>query len=110
MKQLARYRQGDAVVYRMQKHSVKPGPRALNVYATPQGETYIYEVEKYWTVQETRDDGSLVVVTRQGKNRLVRCDDPNLRRATWWERTWHQRRFPSKVTHRSDTATSPASY
>jgi hypothetical protein len=95
MKQAATYQPGDPVVYRIQKHSAKPGPRAKNVYATPRGEEYTYEVDKYWVVREQHDDGTLVAQTRQGKQHLLQADDPQLRPATWWERLWHQQQFPA---------------
>jgi hypothetical protein len=94
MRQSAAYRPGDRIVYRIQKHSVKPGPRAKNVYAAPRGEEYNYEVDKYWIVREQRDDGSIVAQTRQGKLHELQADDPHLRPASWWECLWHQRQFP----------------
>ena len=69
----------------------------MNVYATPHGEEYIYEVEKYWVVKEQRADGTLVTQTRQGKTHVIQSNDPQLRLATWWERLWHQDRFPQGV-------------
>jgi hypothetical protein len=102
MRRAIDYHAGDRIVYRIQKHSVKPGPRAVNVYATPHGEEYLYEVDKYWMVQEQRPDGSLVAQTRQGKTHVIRANDPHLRLATWWERLWHQDRFPAAIDRLAD--------
>lgn len=94
MKRNPTYHEGDRVVYRIQKHSVKPGPRAQNVHASARGEAYTYEVDKYWVVRELRDDGSLVAQTRQGKLHVLPVDDPQLRPASWWECLWRQEQFP----------------
>ncbi len=51
-------------------------------------------MDKYWLVKECRDDGTVLLVTRRGKEHLVREDSPNLRHANWWERFVHRNRFP----------------
>lgn len=84
---------GDWVVYRKQKHSTSPGPRAKDVAAAPQGETYAYVVDKYWVVKQQLDDGQLLLVTRTGKEHAVGQHDPNLRPARWWERWLNGDRF-----------------
>lgn len=83
----------DWVVYRKQKHSTSPGPRAKEVSAAPRGETYSYVVDKFWVVQEQLEDGRLLLTTRRGKEHTVSPDDPNLRHARWWERWLYRRRF-----------------
>lgn len=87
------YRAGEFVVYRVQKHSSSPGPRAKDVAPEPQGEQYSYCVEKYWTVAGV-DGQKVMLITRRGKYREVAVDDPNLRAATWWERFFFRDRFP----------------
>lgn len=72
---------GDRVIYQMQKFSPAPGRRAEDVYAVPNGEGYSYIVRKPWTVSRLVGEDGLEVVTRGGKHRIVRVDDPHLLRA-----------------------------
>jgi len=88
------YKVGQPVVYRLQKSSRQPGPRAVDVYPTPQGDDYVYHVEKHWVVAEVRDDGQLLLRTRRGKTHLVDANDPRLRPANWLERLFYRHRFP----------------
>lgn len=78
-------RPGDWVVFRKQKFSASPGPRARRVVAAERGDTYQYVVDKYWVVQSLQDEG-LLLRTRTGKEHVVAADDPRLRLARWWER------------------------
>lgn len=87
------YQPGDWVIYRKTKFSPTPGPRAVNVFPTPGGDDYAYQVDKYWVVADVHRDGTLVLETRRGKQHEVRSDDPSLRRANLWERFWHRQRF-----------------
>lgn len=84
---------GDWVVYRKQKHSTSPGPRAKDVAAAPSGETYAYVVDKYWVVKQCVDSDQVLLITRTGKEHTVSLDDPNLRPARWWERLVYRDRF-----------------
>jgi hypothetical protein len=88
------YRYGDRVVFVATKHSAHPGPRAEKVQPEPHGEGYSYDVKKYWLVLEVRKDGTIEALTRRGKRRIVRHDDPRLRPARWWERMFLASRFP----------------
>ena len=88
------FSKGDRVIYRREKHSTKPGPRAVNVDPSPLGETYSYEVDKFWLVEDIDDRGQVIVKTRRGKTHQVPKDDPRLRRASWWERWLYSKRFP----------------
>lgn len=90
----AKFAIGDQVIYTRDKYSNRPGPRAKNVSPTPHGETYAYQVDKYWVVTAVEPDGSLVLRTRRGKEHTVNFSDPRLRRATWWERLLYSSRFP----------------
>src|SRR5688572_18369482 len=90
---VTRFAVGDWVLYRKQKHSVSPGPRAREVSPAPTGESYSYVVEKFWIVQEVLGDGRLRLRTRRGKQHLVAASDPNLRRARWWHRWLYKDRF-----------------
>lgn len=91
--QNAELKPGDWVIYRKQKISTKPGPRAENKMPSPKGETYNYVVEKYWVVAAIAENGQLQLVTRRGKRHDVDRDDPRLRKARWWERLLHGGRF-----------------
>jgi hypothetical protein len=85
---------GDPVIYHKTKYSTSPGPRAREVTPTPHGEDYAYVVDKFWLVKESRDDGTVVLITRRGKEHQVRKDSPNFRHARWWERLLYSGRFP----------------
>ena len=87
---------GDPVIYRREKHSSRPGPRARNIDPAPLGEYYSYEVDKFWMVKEVQPGGVLVLITRRGKTHLVPPDDPRLRRPHWWERLLYNNRFPAQ--------------
>ncbi len=86
------WKPGDWVIYRAQKNSSSPGPRAKETFPATKGETYSYIVDKFWIVQDVLDDGQLRLRTRRGKVHVVAADDPRLRTATWWERwIWRER-------------------
>ena len=85
---------GDPVIFRMTKTSTCPGPRARSIFAQRRGETYTYQVDKFWVVAESDDDNMLVLRTRRGKNHQVEANHPHLRRATWWEWLLYRNRFP----------------
>ena len=88
------YHVGDRVVYTRDKYTPCPGPRAKNVFATPNGESYQYQVDKFWIVSDVRSDGRLVVQTRRGKQHILAPDDPQLRKASLYERLFKWRSFP----------------
>jgi hypothetical protein len=85
---------GDFLIYRKPKVSSRPGPRARNVQASERGDDYYYEVDKYWTVADVRDD-ELIAVTRTGKQVHLRPQDEHLRKAGLLDRVLHRSRFPS---------------
>ncbi len=87
------YKAGDWVIYRKQKSSSSPGPRARNTVPSAKGETYHYIVEKYWVIDEVLEDGTLKMRTRRGKQNLVRCDDPRLYKPRLWQRWLFGNRF-----------------
>jgi len=88
------YKQGDRVIYTVYKRSDSPGPRAKKVFPAANGDMYSYRVDKFWVIDEIQDDGKLLLRTRRGKTHLISPDDPQLRRARWWERLWYNFRFP----------------
>lgn len=89
------YHKGDRIIYRKSKMSEHPGPRAQQVYPSSHGEQYAYLVDKFWTVVDIREDGTLVVTTRKGKLHELQPEDPLLRKAGWKDCLLHGRRFPS---------------
>ena len=89
----AGWKPGDWAIYRKQKFSTSPGPRAKDVVPATQGEMYVYFVEKYWIVKEVLDDGQLLLRTRRGKQHKVSLNDPGLRRPRWWQRFFFGNRF-----------------
>lgn len=99
---------GELVVYRMQKYTSHPGPRAADVEPEQKGERYVYHVDKYWVVSAVAADGSVVVVTRTGKQRRVEPNDTRLRPARWWERWLLRSRFPT-TTSPNDPVSSTSS-
>lgn len=87
------FQPGDWVVYHKTKWSTDPGPRAQNVQPASGGDQYVYNVDKYWVVSEVRPDGSLVLITRRGKQHVLDSDLPSLRKANWIERFRYRSRF-----------------
>lgn len=87
------FQPGDWVIYRKQKSSTIPGPRAENVRAASKGNLYRYTVDKFWVVEDVGDDGVLQLRTRRGKRHVVAPDDPQLRKARLWERWIYRDRF-----------------
>ena len=89
------FSRGDWVVYREPKCTLRPGPRAKSVHPAARGDHYYYSVEKFWIVDEIRNNGELVLVTRKGKKRVKTATDPQLRRASFWDRIRYRERFIS---------------
>jgi hypothetical protein len=89
-----RFSPGEQVIYRRFKYTSCPGPRATHVIPSPRGEHYAYHVDKFWIVLEELDDDTLVVLTRRGRQRFVRRNDPKLRRPSLWERIRYGHQFP----------------
>lgn len=103
------YQPGDHVIFVVSKVSNDPGPRAHDIHPAPNGDTYQYVVEKYWTVRRVGEEGQLELVTRRGKVHFVRLDDPRLRQARWWERWLYHDRFPSLNRFEESASTGPIS-
>jgi hypothetical protein len=84
---------GDRVIFSAIKHTSHPSPRAKDVRPEPNGEGYLYHVDKFWIVTEKRED-QVFLLTRRGKVRVLGADDPRLHVASWWERLVYRKRFP----------------
>jgi hypothetical protein len=91
------FKPGDQLIYRKQKVSVRPGRNARSIHPAPYGDSYSYEVDKFWTVIAVQSDNKIVVCTRRGKQLTLDASDPALRRAHWFERLLFRRRFPAKA-------------
>jgi hypothetical protein len=87
------FKPGDWVIFRKTKQTPHPGKRAENVVPARGGDSYTYTVDKFWIVQEVRDDGTLVLRTRRGKLHIVAPTDLSLRGANWWDRIRYRNRF-----------------
>src|SRR6266478_6206244 len=103
----ALFKPGDFVIYRKQKFSIHPSPRAKDIYPAPNGEFYSYEVDKFWMVVAVERINEITVSTRRGKRLTLNADDPGLRRAHWWERFLFRNRFPGRKL--DDLPTMPQS-
>jgi hypothetical protein len=90
----ALFKPGDFVIYRKQKFSVHPSPRAKDIHPAPYGDFYSYEVNKFWMVVAVEPNNEITVCTRRAKRLTLNADDPGLRRAHWWERFIFRNRFP----------------
>ena len=90
---LKAFQSGEWVIYSLQKFSPRPGPRAHDVIPTAHGEDYVYQVDKFWIVDEVLDAGRIRLRTRRGKTHVVSVQDINLRRPRWWERWFYATRF-----------------
>lgn len=91
------FRKDDWVIFRTTKHSAHPGRRAHSVFPAEKGEEYTYCVDKFWIVDDIKDDSDqlrVVVRTRRGKERILDAGDPRLRHATWIEKFLFGHRFP----------------
>lgn len=91
---LTKFKVGDPVIFRTTKYSTHPGPRARRVMPSPHGEFYTYQVDKFWLVVGSLDDGHVVVQTRRGKQHTLPADAEDLRAPSWWERLLYRRHFP----------------
>jgi hypothetical protein len=89
-----RLRAGAPIVYRMTETSTCPGHDAYDVQPSAHGEFYYYLTNKYWRVEEVRQDGWIVARSPLMEQHYLRGDDPNLRKASVLERLRHATRFP----------------
>lgn len=56
-----KYSPGDAVIYRVEKHTTCPGPRAQDIRPDRKGDYYSYAVDKFWCVAEVLADEDSVL-------------------------------------------------
>ena len=89
-----KFHAGAPIVYRMVETSTCPGPEARDIHPAERGELYYYLTNKYWRVEEVRQDGWIVALTPLMEHHHLRRDDPNLRKANLLERLRYAARFP----------------
>lgn len=105
-----KFKPGSIVVYRKLKHSACPGPRARDIRPSQAGESYSYQVDKFWVVDESPGEpNKLLLRTRRGKTHVVDVDDPNLRRPGWITRLLYARRFSELARQVPSDATAVTS-
>lgn len=88
------FKKGDLVIYRMQKTSMRPSPRAKGVRPSEHGDRYTYVVDKYWTVARMIDQDTVEIIIRCGKIRRLPVIARQLRKAQPLERFRLRQRFP----------------
>lgn len=93
MKSTSQFVPGDWVIFQKTKFSTHPGPRAKNIHPARLGDQYTYTVEKFWVVEEVREDGTLLLKTRTGKTNVLPESDRRLRKPNFWERRKYRNRF-----------------
>ena len=89
-----KFHTGAPIVYRVVETSTCPGPEARDIHPAERGELYYYLTNKYWRVEEVRQDGWIVALTPLMEHHYLRRDDPNLRKANLLERLRYAARFP----------------
>ena len=95
------FRPNQPVVYVAVKRSVHPGPgSARDIIPETQGEGYLYQVNKFWLVEEVNGQ-TFKLRTRTGKTHEVDAGDPSVRPASWWERFMYRDRFPIRIGGRT---------
>lgn len=86
------FRPGDWVIYKMQKASSSPGPRAQATTASSKGENYTYIVDKFWVVEAVEGD-EVLLRTRKGKQHRINKGDSRMRRPSWLQKLMYSSRF-----------------
>ncbi|HET7511585.1 MAG TPA: hypothetical protein VFJ88_02390 [Chthoniobacterales bacterium] len=88
-----KFRAGAPIIYRAIATSA-PGREAHQVQVASKGEFYYYVTHKYWRVEEVRPDGIIVARSSLMEQYFLRANDPNLRKASLFERLRYATRFP----------------
>lgn len=89
------YQVGDRVVYTRDKYTCRPSAGVKGLSAERKGESYRYQVLKYWVVCGVHAGGRIEVCTRRGHLHTVLAADERLRHATLLERIFKRRYFPT---------------
>ncbi|MGD0463578.1 MAG: hypothetical protein ABSB74_13920 [Tepidisphaeraceae bacterium] len=81
------------MIFSLPTRGTHPGLGAKDVRPERHGEGYLYIIDKFWVVAQTRDK-QVVVKTRKGRIHLLDTADPRLHVASWWQRLIYRHRFP----------------
>ena len=93
---MRRFSTGEPVVYEEVQQPTNAQIRQSAQLADSDDSGVVYH---FMTVMESREKGTLVLLTQSGKLHVTHNNNPNLRRASWWERLRYPNRFPRiKVT------------
>ena len=84
---MRKFTRGDFVVY------YEPAPRRPAL-VEPAGGGSAHFTTHYLTVRESSKKGTLVLQAHSGQLIVTHNQNPDLRRARWWERLVHGSRFP----------------
>lgn len=83
-----RIRKEDPVIYFKHKTSTSPSAKnPKNLHPAQRGESYRYDVKKYWRVVVVSRNFFLCK-TRTGKLNKIDREDSRIRKANWLERFW----------------------
>jgi hypothetical protein len=87
------FRPGDCVIFSLHRRSTHPRLGAKEIQPERHGEGYLYLVDDFWLVTQSRG-AQVVVKTSRGRFHLLETDDTRLRLASWWQRLIFRHRFP----------------
>ena len=90
---MRKFRPGDQVIYYQAQYRNTATPGG-NVATLQRVEQAVEVVDHYMTVRESSRKGTLVLVANSGQLHVTHNDDPNIRRASLWERFRYRDRFP----------------
>jgi hypothetical protein len=86
---MRRFSTGEPVVF--EEFQGRPSAQNGNTIRSADVANVVYH---YMTVMESREKGTLVLLTQTGQLHVTHNNNPNLRRASWWERLRYPGRFP----------------
>lgn len=93
---MRRFSTGEPVVFEeVRQHAM--AQRQNNAQLANAGDAVVCH---YMTVMESREKGTLVLLTQNGQLHVTHNNHPNLRRASWWERLRYPGRFPRLKANR----------
>ena len=89
------YKLGDHVIFRKGDSPLPPGHPAKGLVTSG-------VKEQFWTVKSVRKDGTIDVLTKDGKTLRLKSSSPRLRKASLLTELLYGRRFP-RLPHRIGT-------
>ncbi len=88
---MRRFSTGEPVVYEEVQQPTNAQTRQNAQITDSDNSGVVYH---YMRVMESREKGTLVLLTQSGQLHVTHNNNPNLRRASWWERLCYPSRFP----------------